>query len=118
MSKDWQAVSEAIKTRLEEIDMTQAELSHRAGVALETVRELQHNLQPRRRSPRTLTAVSSALGWPEKHLEAIASGESPADPDEGDPVLTELDTIKATLTQLTDRLDAVERRLAADDERP
>ena len=53
MSKDWQAVSDAISTRLDELEMTQAELSHRAGVALETVRELHRNLKPRRRSPRT-----------------------------------------------------------------
>ncbi|MBA0124673.1 helix-turn-helix transcriptional regulator [Haloechinothrix sp. YIM 98757] len=117
MSKDWQAVSAAIKSRLDELDMTQAELSHRAGVALETVRELQHNLRPRRRSPRTLGAVSEALGWPSSHLAAIADGQSPDDPDVGDPVLSELDRINETLTYITARLDAIERQLADDDGR-
>lgn len=117
MSKDWQAVSTAIKSRLEELDMTQAELSHRSGMALETVRELQHNLRPRRRSPRTLSAVSEALGWPSNHLAAIADGHDPGDPDAGDPVLSELDKISETLTNVTARLDAIERQLARGDEK-
>lgn len=117
MGKDWQAVSAAIKARLEELDMTQAELSHRAGVALETVRELQHNLRPRRRSPRTLSAVSEALGWPSDHLALVADGQNPEDPDAGDPVLSELDKINETLTDVTARLDAIERQLARGGER-
>lgn len=117
MSKDWQAVSAVIKSRLADLDMTQAELSQRAGVALETVRELQHNLRPRRRSPRTLGAVSEALGWPAEHLAAIAAGEDPEDPDGDDPVLNELDRINDTLTHITDRLDTIERQLADDDAR-
>lgn len=112
MSKDWDAVATAIKSRLEELDMTQAELAQRAGVALQTVRELQHNLTPRRRSPRTLAAVSEALGWPADHLVAVVSGANPGDPDADDPVLVELDTIHEALKVITGRLDAIERQLA------
>jgi hypothetical protein len=114
LAKDWQAVASAITARLAELDMTQAELQHRAGLALETVRELQHNLRPRRRSPRTLAAVSEALGWPADHLAALADGLKPGDPDAGDPVLVELGTIREALTMITGRLDAIERRLADD----
>jgi transcriptional regulator with XRE-family HTH domain len=114
--KDWQAVSDAIQARLTELDMTQAELTHRAGVALETVRELQLNLRSRRRSPRTLATISEALGWPSDHLAAIADGRHPGDPDAGDPVLAELDAIKDVLTGITTRLDAIERQLADEDE--
>lgn len=117
MAKDWAAVSEVIKRRLSELDMTQQELSHKANVAPMTVRELQNNLQPRRRNPRTLAAVSEALGLPPEHLAAVLDGEKPADPDAGDPVLRQLDEIKAALTSITERLDAVERRQAADDAR-
>jgi len=116
--KDWQAVSDAIQARLTELDMTQAELAHRAGVALETVRELQLNLRSRRRSPRTLVAVSQALGWPSDHLAVIADGGRPDDPDAGDPVLAELDAIKEVLTGITARLDTIERRLADGDGSP
>lgn len=117
MARDWEAVSAAIRARMADLDMTQAELSQRAGVALMTVRELQNNLTPRRRSPRTLSAVSEALGWPGDHLATILAGGSPEDPDAGDPVLAELDEIKEQLTAINARLDAIERWQAAADER-
>ncbi|GGM56073.1 hypothetical protein GCM10012275_29000 [Longimycelium tulufanense] len=117
MAKDWQAVAAAMQKRLSDLDMTQAELVQRARVAPMTVRELLFNERPRRRSPRTLAAISEALGWSSGHLAAIRDGTQPTDPDDGDPILTELDTIKEQLTALTQRLDAVERQLAADDER-
>jgi transcriptional regulator with XRE-family HTH domain len=116
VAKDWDAVAAVIKDRLTEIDMTQAELAARAGVALMTVRELQHNLKPRRRSPRTLTAVSEALGWPGDQLTRILDGERPPDPSADDPVLAELDAVKADLAAVVRRLDAIERRLGPADE--
>jgi transcriptional regulator with XRE-family HTH domain len=117
MEKDWDAVAAAISSRLSELDMTQAELAARAGVALMTVRELQHNLKPRRRSPRTLSAVSEALGWPGDQLTRILNGERPPAPDADDPVVAELDAIKADLVSVVRRLDAIERRLGISDER-
>lgn len=114
VSRDWDAVASAIRARMADLDMTQAELSQRAGVALMTVRELQNNLRPRKRNPRTLAAVSEALGWPADHLTAILAGDNPDDPDGGDPVLAELKEIKEQLTSITDRLDAIERRQGDD----
>jgi transcriptional regulator with XRE-family HTH domain len=112
VAKDWDAVAAAIRARLVEIDMTQAELAARAGVALMTVRELQHNLQPRRRNPRTLAAVSEALGWPADRLaQILEGGGAAADVDSDDPVLRELDAVKEDLTAIVRRLDAIERRL-------
>lgn len=116
VGKDWDAVSRAIQTRLAELDMTQAELASRAGVALMTVRELQHNLKPRRRNPRTLATVSEALGWPSDHLSEVLRGKRPDDPDAQDPILSQLDTIRQELDSITQRLDAIEHRLADDDE--
>jgi transcriptional regulator with XRE-family HTH domain len=118
VAKDWDAVAAAIRARLVEIDMTQADLAARAGVALMTVRELQHNLQPRRRNPRTLAAVSEALGWPGDQLARILEGQSAVDVDKDDPVLAELDAVKEDLTAIYRRLDAIERRLGTDAERP
>lgn len=117
MAKDWDSVARAIRQRMADLDMTQTELSQRAGVALMTVRELQQNLKPRRRNPRTLAAMSEALGWPSGHLAAVLAGESPEDPDAGDPVLDELDAMKEQITEITRRLDAIERQQAADDAR-
>lgn len=110
MTKDWDAVAAAIRARLAETDMTQAELATRAGVALMTVRELQHNLKPRRRSPRTLNAVSEALGWPPGRIAEILEGNA-SSADEADPILRELDAVKQELSSVTARLDALERRL-------
>lgn len=116
MAKDWEAVGAAIRARLAELDMTQADLAARAGVALMTVRELQHNLQPRRRSPRTLSAVSEALGWPGDQLSRILDGASAPDAEADDPVLAELDAVRSDLVSVVQRLDAIERRLGIDGE--
>ena len=96
--------------------MTQADLAARAGVALMTVRELQHNLTPRRRNPRTLAAVSEALGWPADQLARILDGQPVPDVDADDPVLAELDAVRADLREIVQRLDAIERRLGPADE--
>jgi hypothetical protein len=112
VAKDWDAVAAAITTRMAELDMKQTELKQRSGLALQTVREIQQNLQPRDRSKRTLAALSEALGWPTDHLWLVLHGENPGDPDAGDPVLAELALMKEALTTITDRLDAIERRLA------
>lgn len=115
MAKDWDAVAAAIRARMTEIDMTQADLAARAGVALMTVRELQHNLQPRRRNPRTMAAVSEALGWPGDQLARVLGGQSTTDVDQDDPVLAELESVRADLSAVVQRLDAIERRLGTDD---
>jgi transcriptional regulator with XRE-family HTH domain len=114
VAKDWDAVAAAIRARMAEIDMTQADLAARAGVALMTVRELQNNLQPRRRNPRTLAAVSEALGWPSDQLARIMEGQQAPDVDQDDPVLAELEAVKEDLTAVFRRLDAIERRLEGD----
>jgi len=111
VAKDWHAVATAIQGRLDELDMTQAELAARAGVALMTVRELQHNLTPRRRSPRTLAAVSEALGWPSDQIVRILDGQPASDVDTDEPLLAELDAVKADLRAIVRRLDAIESRL-------
>lgn len=116
MPKDWDAVASVISTRMAELDMTQQELASRAGVALQTVRELQHNLVPRKRTPRTLETMSTALGLSSSHLGTVLEGGSPPNPDESDPVLAELDEIKRTLTTITERLDAIEHRQGVADD--
>lgn len=117
MAKDWSAVAAAIQGRLAELEMTQTELATRSAVSYATVRELLKNPEGRQRNPRTLAALSEALGWPSGHLAAVLAGEEPSDPDEDDPVLTELARINETLQSLGQRLDAIERELAGDDER-
>jgi transcriptional regulator with XRE-family HTH domain len=97
MTKNWDAVASAIRSRLDELDMTQAELAVRAGLAVETVRELRNNLVPRRRSPRTMSVLSEALNWPSDHLTAVLNGRS-ADGEAGES--EEVSTIRDELTEI------------------
>ena len=76
MERDWEAVARLIDARMRELDLTQTELAVRAGVAPETVRELRTNLRSRRRNPRTLAAISEALGWPPERLRDVLAGNA------------------------------------------
>lgn len=118
MARDWAAVARAIRTRMDELDMTQAELIQRSRLSHMTVRELQLGTAQRRRSPQVLAAASEALGWPADHLQAISEGRNPPDPDADDPVLRELAQLKETVDTVLTRLDAIERQLADDDGQP
>ena len=113
MPKDWDAVARAIDTRMRELDLTQAELAVRADVAPETVRELRNNLKPRRRNPRTLAAISEALGWPGDQLARVLAGEESDQPSANDPAGAELADLREIVAELSQRLDTVERRLDA-----
>ena len=64
MARDWAAVADAMKSRLADLDMTQADLVQRSRLAPMTIRELLYNSAQRRRSDQTLAALSQALGWP------------------------------------------------------
>jgi transcriptional regulator with XRE-family HTH domain len=103
MSQDWSAVGAAIRARLDDRGMTMTELATRSGVSLTTVRELVHVLSQRRRQPRTLASLSSALGWPEDHLGTVLRGrptDAPAD---------ELAAIRSDLRDLRERVEKLER---------
>ena len=112
MARDWAAVADAMKARLADLDITQADLVQRSHLAPMTIRELLYNSAQRRRSNQTLAALSQALGWPPGYLQAVAEGRSPDDPDAGDPVLAELASMKADLAALTSRIDVIEQQLA------
>jgi transcriptional regulator with XRE-family HTH domain len=118
MARDWAAVADAMKSRLADLDMTQAELVQRSRLAPMTIRELLYNTAQRRRSDQTLAALSQALGWPPDYLQAVADGRAPDDPDAGDPVLVELAALKDALAVLTSRIDAIEQQLADGPKRP
>ena len=104
MDQDWAAVGAAIKARLDEQGMTMTELAARSGVSLTTVRELVHVLNTRRRQPRTLTSLSTALGWP-----AERTRRHPARPATTVPPRDELTVIRGELRDLRSRVEALER---------
>lgn len=116
MADDWDAVGKAISARLDELQMTQLELAAESGVSPATIREIQYNKLARRRSPRTLEALSVALKWPASYLADVLGGKNarPHSDEADDPVLQELNAVHDELQTLRDRVEQIERRL--DDE--
>lgn len=114
MAEDWTAVARAISDRMAELRATQMEVAGKAQISLTTLRELQHNINPRRRRPQTLRALSEALGWPPDYLATtLHGGNAQPYPDEAhDPLLNSLASIQRELGDLRDRVEEIERRLA------
>jgi DNA-binding Lrp family transcriptional regulator len=114
VDQDWDAVSRALLERLAETGRTQTELAAKAQVSLTTVRELVHNLNARRRHPRTLAALSVALGWPEGHLDDVLRGRSPEGDttERRDSVVEELRAMREQLVVMQDEIAAVRERNA------
>jgi len=113
LGKDWDAVARAIDERLASLDMTQAELASRAHVAPETIRELRNNLRPRRRNPRTLAAISEALGWEPGHLSRVLGADEVIQAQDRAVTSADLDDLRRAYQKLADRVDAIERKLGS-----
>ncbi len=118
--QDWDAVARAIQARLTETRVTQMDVASRASVSLTTLRELQHNLNPRRRRPQTLAAVSEALGWPQGYLNAVLNGDeaSPHADEANDPILAAISTLQKEIQSLRNRVDEIEQQIADGDAQP
>jgi transcriptional regulator with XRE-family HTH domain len=118
VTEDWVAVANAITERVNELGWRQRELAQRSHVSQAIVRELQHHTVERRRSARTLEALSVALGWHPQHLAAVLRGRTP--PALGEPVSEDnrtvssrLDAIDERLSEITDLLHEMNANLAA-----
>jgi transcriptional regulator with XRE-family HTH domain len=114
VAEDWTAVAQAISARMAELRVTQMEVAAKARISLTTLRELQHNINPRRRRPQTLAALSEALGWPPEYLTTTLHG-SAAEPyadETHDPVLGALNSIERELGELRERVGRIEQQLA------
>ena len=114
MSEDWAAVAQAISQRVTELGINQAELIERSQVSKATVGELYHNSAQRRRSARTLEALSMALGWHPQHLVAVLRGQRV--PEIGEPASRSDDDVPGRLAAIEYRLARIETRLGAIDE--
>lgn len=95
----WAAVASAIRARIAETGMLQTDLAARAGVSPATIRDITNNPRARRRSARTLAALSAALGWDPGYLAGILAGPPPADD------VADLRAAVSVLQQRLDRLD-------------
>ncbi|GAA3008162.1 helix-turn-helix domain-containing protein [Actinokineospora diospyrosa] len=115
MAEDWAAVAKVITTRLAELGWRQRELAERSQVSQAIIRELQYHSVVRRRSARTLEALSVALDLHPDHLSAVLHGRAPlrlgevVDPD--DPFRSRLDVVEMRLNEILTRLDEMHRHL-------
>jgi len=100
--ENWAAVARAISDRVRELGWRQRELAERSHVSVAVVREIQRHTVERRRSPRTLEALSVALGWEPEHLDRVLKGR--AEQPEGHTA--------SNGVALWSRLDSLELRLA------
>jgi transcriptional regulator with XRE-family HTH domain len=117
VSEDWAAVAKAIDERVNELGWQQRELAKRSHVSQGIVRELQHHVVERRRSARTLEALSLALGWHPEHLSALVAGRRPPElgeptSDTGDTMWSRMDALEDRLGEITDRLGEIQTDLA------
>lgn len=110
--EDWAAVADAINKRVDELGWPQGELAQRSHVSRATVREVQHHTAERRRSARTLEALSIALGWHPRHIDAVLGGYVPPDPPENtDSVHSRLDVLESRLVEISGQLGDVKSAL-------
>lgn len=100
--EDWAAVARAISDRVRELGWRQRELAERSHVSVAVVREIQRHTVERRRSPRTLQALSVALGWEPEHLDRVLKGRSQQSGNHASP----------DLAAVWSRLDSFDLRLA------
>ena len=100
----------AIDARVRELGWRQRELSERAHVSHAIVREIQHHVVERRRSTRTLEALSTALGWPPSYLHSILHSQPSAQVNAPEPT-DDARALRARLEKLEGRLSAIEARL-------
>jgi transcriptional regulator with XRE-family HTH domain len=98
--EDWAAVARAISNRIRELGWRQRELAERSHVSVAVIREIQRHTVERRRSPRTLQALSVALGWEPEHLDAVLKGHA-----------QQADGATADNAALWPRLESLEQRI-------
>lgn len=109
MAKDWAAVAEAITARMDERGVSQKDLAATSGVSVAWLRRLQ-KAEPGDRGAPLLAAVSTALGWPPNHLNAIALGDDSRGSDPVSDLREEIAAVRATLADVQERLDHLESR--------
>jgi DNA-binding Xre family transcriptional regulator len=102
----WARVAQVAKDRMAELSMTQRELSEKSGLSTATLRKLSVD-KPQRLSRSTLAGISRTLGLGEDHLWRVSRGESPTADSEG-----EVSALRAEVSELTRRVEALETRLA------
>lgn len=113
MTEDWKAVASAINQRMTALGMSQRELIARSHVSKAIISEIRNNTVQRRRSDRTLEALSIALDWHPGYLSAVVAGRRTPEPGEplirsDEDVPARLALIEYQLRQIADKLDGLD----------
>jgi transcriptional regulator with XRE-family HTH domain len=114
--ENWAAVARAISGRVRELGWRQRELAERSHVSVAVVREIQRHTVERRRSPRTLEALSAALGWEPGHLDRVLRGHAQQSgrhtaPD-GAALWSRLDSFESRLAEISRLLSELRSDIA------
>lgn len=114
--ENWAAVARAVSGRVRELGWRQRELAERSHVSVAVVREIQRHTVERRRSRRTLEALSVALGWDPEHLDGVLKGQAhphgrPIAPDDA-AVCSPLDSVDQRLDEIVKLLTELRTSLA------
>jgi transcriptional regulator with XRE-family HTH domain len=114
--ENWAAVAQAISGRVRELGWRQRELAERSHVSVAVVREIQRHTVERRRSPRTLEALSVALGWEPEYLHQVLYGRLQQSGDHAVPdlaaVWSRLDSFDLRLAELAKLLTELKSEIA------
>jgi hypothetical protein len=114
--ENWAAVAQAINDRVRELGWRQRELAERSHVSVAVVREIQRHTAERRRSPRTLEALSVALGWEPEHLHRVLKGRSQQTGDHAIPdlaaVWSRLDSFGLRLAEISKLVTELKSEIA------
>jgi transcriptional regulator with XRE-family HTH domain len=111
VSEDRVAVGEAILQRRRELKMTQRELGKRSKVSTATIRQIENRTGSHRHSPRTLEAISEALGWPPEYLSNVLNGRPQREVAEQASDEATLQSLLDGVRQLLHKVNLVEQRL-------
>jgi hypothetical protein len=114
--ENWAAVARAVSDRVRELGWRQRELAERSHVSVAVVREIQRHTVERRRGPRTLQALSVALGWEPEHLDRVLKGRSQQSGNHASPdlaaVWSRLDSFDLRLAELAKLLAELKSEIA------
>jgi transcriptional regulator with XRE-family HTH domain len=114
--ENWAAVAQAISNRVRELGWRQRELAERSHVSVAVVREIQRHTVERRRSPRTLEALSVTLGWEPDYLHLVLKGRSQQSAGHAVPdlaaVWSRLDSFDLRLAELAKLLTELKSEIA------
>ena len=114
--EDWAAVARAISGRVRELGWRQRELAERSHVSVAVVRELQRHTVERRRSSRTLEALSVALGWEPEHLDRVLKGHAQlpggAPASDSAALWSRLDSLDLRLAEISELLTGLRSDIA------